>query len=64
MAYYRNRVPQAMLFGVVAGICSRLDWSPFGARISVLLLTFFMPLKVIVAYLMALWLMPESWRGR
>ncbi|MBY6188255.1 PspC domain-containing protein [Marinobacter hydrocarbonoclasticus] len=55
--------PQAWCFGVIAGLTHRLDWSVNWTRLAVVGLTLVAPLKMVLIYLAAAWLMPKSWRG-
>ncbi|MBY5993733.1 PspC domain-containing protein [Ferrimonas balearica] len=56
-------MPEAWFFGVLAGIAHRLDWSPMWTRVAAVLLALVAPVKVVLLYLAAAWLMPKSWRG-
>ncbi|WP_298441433.1 PspC domain-containing protein [uncultured Ferrimonas sp.] len=58
-----TRPGAAWLYGVVAGLSARFGWQPGWTRVAVLGLLYFAPMKTLIAYLIALWLMPKSWRG-
>ncbi|MBY5923430.1 PspC domain-containing protein [Ferrimonas balearica] len=55
--------PQAWCFGVIAGITHRLEWSTNWTRLAVVGLTLIAPVKMVLLYLAAAWLLPQSWRG-
>ncbi|WP_169628071.1 PspC domain-containing protein [Ferrimonas senticii] len=57
-------IPEAWLYGVVAGLSHRLGWNVYGCRAGWLLLAYFYPVKMLLAYLIALWLMPKVRRGQ
>ncbi|QIZ77781.1 PspC domain-containing protein [Ferrimonas lipolytica] len=57
------RPSEAWIYGVVAGLSARLELSTTWCRVAALGLLYIAPLKALVIYCLALWLMPKSWRG-
>ncbi|ADN77492.1 phage shock protein C, PspC [Ferrimonas balearica DSM 9799] len=55
--------PQSWCFGVIAGVSHRLQWSTGWTRLAVVGLALLAPVKVVLIYLAAAWLLPTSWRG-